>query len=99
MRPLPIIASVVFVLFTVSTAVAGMSDFNHDGQQDIVFVAPPSASDAQVAIWLMNGITYQQTISLPSVPPFTVLGGTGDITGDGSADLLWHNVATGCITI
>jgi hypothetical protein len=71
----------------------GASDFNGDGQVDIlVYNTVTNAT----AIWLMNGISVNQVVDL------TALSGPGwqverleDFTNDGSAEILWRNRITG----
>ena len=48
-----------------------------------------------LAVWLMNGTTRISVVSLPSMGAPWVVVGTSDLTGDGKADILWRNTATG----
>ena len=43
----------------------------------------------------MNGLTLTTGGYLPNVPIAWTIAGTGDHDGDGKADILWRNTATG----
>ncbi len=77
----------------VSWNVAGIGDFNHDGNSDVLW----RNSDGSLAMWLMNGSTI-------SVSRSVTFGGTtitpdaswhlveiGDFNGDNNADMVWRN--------
>ncbi|MBW4521164.1 MAG: PQQ-dependent sugar dehydrogenase [Scytolyngbya sp. HA4215-MV1] len=70
------------------------ADFTGDGQVDLVW--RNQATGAQV-FWQMNGTTAIATIPLnPGVPDINWrIVAAADFTGDGQADLLWRNQATG----
>jgi hypothetical protein len=77
-----------YAMLRPSSGVAmGRSDFNADGNSDIVWVNGTNGR------WLsfMNGATVQATSPLPASAAGWVLAGIGDFNGDGHADLLWRN--------
>jgi hypothetical protein len=78
-------------------SVAGIGDFNTDGQSEILW--RQSSTDA-LSLWTMNGstITSSQTITYQgsAVTPdssWSVVG-IGDFNGDGHADILWRQAGT-----
>jgi hypothetical protein len=71
--------------------VAGVGDFNGDGDADILW---RNAATGEVDMWLMNGVTVASTATLLTDPNWSVAG-VGDYTGDGRDDILWHNAGTG----
>ena len=77
--------------------VAGVGDFNGDGQSDLVF---QNQTTHQVAIWFMNGATFLSGVLLPFTPPaeWSVVG-AGDFNKDGFTDLAFQNQNTGQIAL
>ena len=74
--------------------VAGVGDFNGDGKADILW---RNSSTGENYIYFMNG-----TVILPSEGSIRTIpdqswkvAGVGDFDGDGKADILWRNSATG----
>jgi hypothetical protein len=69
------------------------SDFNSDGQADILW---RNDATGENAVWLMNGTNLTQGVFITSVAdPNWDIGGTGDFDSDGQTDILWRNGATG----
>ena len=78
------------------------SDFNGDGNSDIVWRGPGTGFGQQF-IWNLDG---NGGLSGGTALPFTVedpnwvIEGTGDMDGDGKEDdLIWHNSASGEVAI
>jgi probable HAF family extracellular repeat protein len=77
-----------------SWGIAGIGDFNSDGNADILW---RQASTGSLALWLMNGsavkssaaITYQGNVVSPDASWKIVE--IGDFNNDGSSDILWRN--------
>jgi ELWxxDGT repeat protein len=80
-----------------SWKVAGNSDFNGDGQSDILW----RNDDGSVALWQMDGSTVLSSslTSTPTLDGSWKINGTGDFNGDGKADILWRNSNTGAVDI
>ncbi|MER3432915.1 MAG: hypothetical protein C4288_05640 [Leptolyngbya sp. ERB_1_1] len=72
--------------------VAGIADFNRDGQQDLLW---RNSRTGAVRIWqLNNGVA--QSIALDSVNDIDwQVVGLADFNNDGSTDILWHNSRSG----
>ena len=78
--------------------IAGVGDFNGDGMADILW---QNTTSGQVYIWFMNGstISSQGGVSLVSPSSGWNIVGVGDFNGDGKADILWQNGASGLVYI
>jgi hypothetical protein len=70
-------------------------DLNHDGRLDLLW---QHQSDGRLATWTMDG-SRQLTGTLLTPPAVEdtnwKIAGTGDLDGDGFADIVWQNVADG----
>jgi hypothetical protein len=77
--------------------VVAVGDFNGDGKSDLVF---QNKTTNQVAIWFMNGFSYQGGVLMPFTPPagWKVVG-AGDFNKDNSTDLAFQNQTTGQIAL
>ncbi len=95
MRPMVILPSGAKVL--------GSADFNADGKSDILF---RNVNTRQLYAWLMNGSALTSAAPLPPSPYATgstalngdagwSVAGIGDLDGNGTADIVWHNDITG----
>lgn len=69
-------------------------DRDGDGFSDLVV----RAGDA-LTLWSVQGELVTTSLPLPVVPGGAVLAGSGDYDGNGVADALWENEATGELTL
>lgn len=68
---------------------AGVGDFNSDGNADLVWHID---STGNTTIWLMNGTSITQNVALPTPPPSWQIVGTGDFYDTGfDNSILWQN--------
>ena len=75
--------------------IRGVGDVNGDGRDDLIWQHNANGS---LAVWTMNGfiVTSTMMLSVPAMPdPNWIIAGAGDINGDGRADIIWQNHATG----
>ena len=55
-----------------------------------------NAANGQNIGWVMNGLTVSSSAFLPAIAdPNWEVKGVGDFDGDGQADVIWRNKATG----
>ena len=82
------IETLVFSDQTVAIGPAPPSDFNGDGESDIVF----QNTDGSVGMWQMNGATVLGANPVGSNPgsAWRVMG-TGDFNADGKSDIVFQN--------
>ncbi len=76
--------------------IAGVGDFNQDGNQDILW----RLGNSLPAVWYMNGRTYVswqyvQDLPWPFIVNTSVVNGIADFTHDGSPDVLWRVASNG----
>jgi hypothetical protein len=78
---------------------AAITDFDGDGLSDVVW---QSKTTGALAIWTMRGNTVTSTQWLSNhapADPAWKIAGTGDLNGDGFADLVWQNSNDGTIAV
>jgi hypothetical protein len=81
-----------FTAFNTDWKLIGAADFNHDGNQDLIW---QDAVNGQRAIWLMNGTIPVGNASLGTVPLEWSIVGAADFNGDGNPDLIWQDTVNG----
>ncbi len=78
-----------------SYSVAGISDFNGDGNADLLW----RNTSGSLIEWLMNGSVIKQSsfVTAGGTPvnpdPSWSFAGAGDFNGDGKSDMLWRNAS------
>jgi hypothetical protein len=74
--------------------IEGSADFDRDGQNDLLL---RNYANGNNALWLMNGTALKAIVNLPwlSTASDFRFEGTGDLNGDGSADILIRNYTNG----
>jgi N-acetylneuraminic acid mutarotase len=78
-----------------SWQIRGLTDFDGDGEIDVLW---HHQTGGDLYVWLLDGtVTIAGTYLTPSRFADTdwQIRGVADLNGDGKADLLWHNQATG----
>jgi hypothetical protein len=75
--------------------VAGVADFDDDGNDDILWHNP---STGATSIWRSASSATKQVVATMSDLDWQVAD-TGDYNGDGKADILWRNGRTGANVI
>jgi hypothetical protein len=78
---------------------AGVADFNRDGQQDILW---HHSFSGEVVLWYMNGsvLTSGTFTSPPSLPDTNwTIAAVGDYDANGTPDIVWHHGGSGQIVL
>jgi FtsP/CotA-like multicopper oxidase with cupredoxin domain len=97
-------SGVVSSVVTISTGgdlnweIVGVGDFNNDGNADILW---KNKATGDVVVWYLNGsgvVSSVGTISSGGDLDWEIVG-VGNFNGDGNADILWRNRATGDVVV
>jgi ELWxxDGT repeat protein len=72
--------------------IVGLSDFNRDRQEDILW---QNRQTGEVAIWKLDDNNQVTVINLPTVGLDWSVKGLADFDRDGNIDLFWQNELTG----
>ncbi len=70
--------------------IAGLADFNRDGQPDLLWRSP---STGRNELELLNDLSLPVRQPIPSSLSGFEIAGTGDFDGDGYPDIVWRNPA------
>lgn len=75
-----------------------LGDFNDDGKTDILW---QNSATGAVNLWMMDGDTITSNDFVGSVGPNAAwkIQSVGDFNGNGNADILWQNSATGAVNL
>ncbi|MDB6026337.1 MAG: hypothetical protein JWM68_2560 [Verrucomicrobiales bacterium] len=79
--------------------VAGVSDFNNDGQKDVLF---QSTNNGALVVWFMNGTNFIGTANLDSGGAINAMwrvSSVADLDGNGSGDLIAQNTSDDTIGV
>jgi hypothetical protein len=71
---------------TATWTLAGVGDFNGDGQSDLLW----TDTSGNYSIWFMSGTSVQSTAPVGKIPNWLVAR-IGDFNGDGKSDIVWHD--------
>jgi FG-GAP-like repeat len=80
--------------------VAGMADFNADGKTELLWINDKlSGPPGNIAIWELDGPTLVNGYPFATYDPQYEIQRTGDVTGDGRADIIWRHKQTGALRL
>jgi hypothetical protein len=70
---------------TATWNLAGVGDFDGDGQSDLLW---SDTTNGNYSIWFMNGTQVESSAAVGNVSGWSVAG-IGDFNGDGKSDIVW----------
>ena len=94
----PTTTGVIVGTLPAAWVIAGIGDLDGNGKADIVL---RNTDTGDVAVWQGNGVNAPTTTGViaEEVSAAWVIAGIGDLDGNGKADIVWRNTATGDVGV